>query len=107
MTIGFLAACFAWTMWLNLDWRRFTRFYGVSGAPPRTWVQTVLRVFFALSTLSAADLLRRRLLERTRPGKFYWDAFLVAAVWFVAIVLMVKTVEWVADKRRKKLTQHE
>jgi len=102
MTIGFLAACFAWALWLNLDWQRFMRFYRISGPPYRKWIQTPFRIFFALCFLGAADQLWRRLLERTRPGRFYWDAFLVAVSWLVVLVLMVKIVEWVADKKRKR-----
>jgi hypothetical protein len=104
MTIGFLMAAFAWTLWWNIDWQRFVKFYGISGPPYRPWAKTGLRTFFALCSLGAAIDLRRRLLEGTQPDKFYWDALVVAAAWFIVIVVLVKTVEWVASKRRGKFT---
>ena len=104
MTIGFLMAGFAWTLWWNIDWRRFIKFYGISGPPYRPWIKKGFRIFFALCSLGAAIDLRRLLLEETRPGKFYWDALVFAAAWFIAIVLLVKSVEWIARKRRGKFT---
>ncbi len=104
MTIGFLMAGFAWTLWRNIDWQRFIKFYGISGLPYRSWMQTGFRIFFALCSLGAAIDLRRRLLEGTRPGKFYWGALIVAAAWFIVIALLIKTVEWVASKRRGNFT---
>ena len=83
---------------------RFIKFYGISGPPYRSWIKTGFRIFFALCSLGAAIDLRRRLLEGTRPGKFYWGALVVAAAWFTVIVLLVKTVEWVAGKRRGNFT---
>jgi hypothetical protein len=104
MTVGFLMAGFAWTLWWNIDWQRFIKLYGMSGPPYRSWIKTGFRIFFALCSLGAAIELRRRLLEGTRPGKFYWGALVVAAAWFIVIVLLVKTVEWVASKRRRNFT---
>ena len=104
MTIGFLMAGLAWTLWWNIDWQRFIKFYGISGPPYRSWIKTGFRIFFALCSLGAAIDLRRRLLEGTRPYKFYWDGLVVAAAWFIVIVLLVKIVEWVASKRRGNFT---
>src|SRR5271169_4759548 len=94
MTTGFLMAGFAWTLWWNLDWRRFVKFYGVSGPPYRPWVAIGFRIFFALCLLGAAGDIGRRLLHDVRPARFYSQSCLVAAAWLVLIVLMVKTVEW-------------
>ena len=102
MTIGFLMAGFAWTLWWNIDAQRFIKFYGISGPPYHPWIKTGFRIFFALCSLGAAVDLWRRLQERTRPENFYRDALAVAAVWFIVIVLLVKIVEWVANKRRGK-----
>jgi hypothetical protein len=53
MTTGFLLAGFAWTLWWNLDWQRFIKFYGISNRSyPR--IAIGLRVFFALCALGAA-----------------------------------------------------
>ena len=42
---GFFLAAFAWTIWWNLDWRRFIKFY-VSGGPPyRSWIEIGARIF--------------------------------------------------------------
>jgi len=101
MTIGFLMACFAWTLWWNIDWRRFIKFYGVSGPPYRGWIEAVFRGFFALCSLGAADELLRRLLERTRPAQFYRNTFLIAVGWFVVMVAMVNAVEWLSNRRKK------
>ena len=97
-------AGFAWTLWWNIDWQRFIKFYGISGPTYHPWIRTALRIFFALCSLGAAIDLRRRLVEGTRPGKFYWDALFVAVAWFIVIVLLIKTVEWAASKRKRKFT---
>lgn len=94
MTLGFLIAGFAWTVWWNIDWQRFIKFYGVTGPPYRLWIATAFRIFFALCSLGAVGEILRRLVERARPAKFYLSAFVIAVAWFVAIVLMVKAVEW-------------
>jgi hypothetical protein len=104
LTVGFLMAGFAWTLWWNIDWQRFIKFYGISGPPYHPWIKAGFRIFFALCSLGAAIDLRRRLLEETRPYKFCWDALVVAADWFIVIVLLVKIVEWVTSKRRGKST---
>jgi hypothetical protein len=101
MVIGFLMAGFAWTLWWNIDWQRFIKFYGVNGPPYRRWIEVAFRGFFALCSLGAAEQLWRRLLERTRPAQFYRDAFLIAVAWFIVIVLMVKAVEWLSNRRNK------
>jgi hypothetical protein len=101
MTTGFFLAGFAWTLWWNLDWRRFIKFYGISGPPDRLWVTIAFRIFFALCSLGAADDLGRRLLQEVRPVRFYSQCLLVAAAWFAVIVLLVKTVEWLNSKRKK------
>ena len=104
LVTGFLAAAFAWTLWWNLDWRRFIKFYGISGPPYRPWVAIAFRIFFALCSLGAAEDLGRRLLEGRRPVRFYSECLLVAAAWFTAIILMVRTVEWLGRKRKKRVT---
>jgi hypothetical protein len=104
MTIGFVMAGLPWTLWRNIDWQRFIKFCGISGPPYRSWIKTGVRIFFALCSLGAAVDLRRRLLEGTGPYKFYWDTLVVAAAWFIVIVLVVKSVEWVARKRRGNFT---
>jgi hypothetical protein len=104
MTTGFLLAGLAWTLWWNLDWRRFIKFYGVNNPSYHPWAARGLRVFFALCSLGAAGDLGHRLLQIPRPVQFYWDSFVVAAVWFVAIILLVKTVEWMNSKRKRRVT---
>lgn len=106
MTIGFLMAGFAWTLWWNIDWQRFIKFYGVSGPPYRRWIEVAFRGFVALCSLGMGEHLLRRLLERTRPAQFYRNAFLIAAAWFIAIVLMVKAVEWLSKRRNKVTVSH-
>jgi hypothetical protein len=101
MMLGFLMAGFAWTLWWNIDWQRFIKFYGVSGPPYRRWIEVAFRGFFALCSLGAGRELLRELLERSRPAHFYRDAFLIAGLWSIAIVLMVKVVEWFSNRRKK------
>ena len=31
VTMGFMVAGFVWTIWWNLDWRRYLKFYGIKG----------------------------------------------------------------------------
>lgn len=99
MVIGFLIAGFAWTLWWNIDWQRYLRFYRVSGPPYRRSTTIAFRGFFALCSLGAAEALLRRLLERTRPAQFYLNAFLIAVAWLAVIVVMVTSVEWLAKHR--------
>jgi hypothetical protein len=80
MMLGFLMASFAWTLWWNIAWQRFIKFYGVSGPPFRRWVEVAFRGFVALCSLGAGRELLRQLLERSRPAHLYRDAFLVAVV---------------------------
>ena len=105
MTFGFLMAAFAWTLWWNIDWPRFIKFYGVSGPPYRRWVKAVFRTFFALCSLGAAEDLLRRLLERTRPANFYGKALLIAIAWFAVIVLLVRIAESIADRKGRPRSQ--
>jgi hypothetical protein len=101
MTTGFLLAGLAWTLWWNLDWRRFIKFYGISGPQYRPWVAIGFRIFFALCSLGAAENLGRRLLQEVRPVQFHSECLLEAAAWFTVFVLLVKTVEWLNSKRKK------
>ena len=101
MTIGFLMAGFAWTLWWNIDWQRFIKFYGVSGPPYRRWVEAAFRGFFALCSVGAGEQLARQLMERSRPAQFYRNSFLMAVAWFIVIVMMVKAVEWLSNRRKK------
>jgi len=101
MELGFLLAAFTWTLWWNIDWQRFIKFYGVNGPPYRRWIEVAFRGFVALCSLGAAVQFWRELSERTRPPQVYWNAFLIAVVGFLVIVLMVKIVEWAANRRRK------
>jgi hypothetical protein len=39
ITIGFMVAGFVWTIWWNLDWRRYLKFYGIKGPTYPVWVQ--------------------------------------------------------------------
>src|SRR5215469_2690539 len=102
MTTGFLLAGFAWTLWWNLDWQRYIKFYGVGAPPYRRWMVIGVRGFFASCFLGAAYGLLQRLLERTRPTQFYRNALLIGVAWFVVIVLMVKAVEWLAKRRKER-----
>ena|SRR5215472_9030550 len=104
MDTGFLLAGFAWTLWWNLDWRRYIKFYGINNPYDHPWIAIGLRAFFAACSLGAADDLARRVIQRTRPARFYLDSLLVAAVWFLVIVLMVRAVEWMNSKRTRKFT---
>jgi len=93
MTIGFLAACFVWTVWWNLDWRRYLKFYRIKGPGYPMSVQLPFRVFFALCSVGAAVELGRRLLPLSRTTQLYRQCFLVGLGWLGAIVLIVVVVE--------------
>ena len=100
--IGFMVAGFVWTIWWNLDWRRYLKFYGIKGPAYPVWVQFLFRTFFALCSLGAAVELGRRLLLSARPIQFYFHCLLVAGAWFAAIVLMVLAAESMMTKRGKR-----
>ena len=102
ITIGFMVAGFVWTIWWNLDWRRYLKFYGIKGPTYPVWVQLLFRTFFALCSLGAAVDLGRRLLLSARPIQFYLHCLLVGGVWFAAIVLMVLAGESMMTKREKR-----
>jgi hypothetical protein len=101
-TIGFMVAGFVWTIWWNLDWRRYLKFYGIKGPAYPVWVQLLFRTFFALCSLGAAVELGRRLLLSARPIQFYFHFLLVAGACFAAIVLMVLAAESMMTKRGKR-----
>jgi nitric oxide reductase large subunit len=52
-TIGFMVAGFVWTIWWNLDWRRYLKFYGiksyVSGLGPIVVPDLLCSVFVGSS----------------------------------------------------------
>lgn len=102
MSAGFSVAVFAWSLWWNIDWRRFIEFYTPGGTPYPRWGEIGLRIFFALCSLGAAADLRRRLFQTVQPHGFYRDVLVVAAAWFAAMILIVKTAELLASKRKKK-----
>jgi len=102
MITGFSLAVFAWTVWWNLDWRRFIKFYLIRNPNDHPWVSRGLRVFFALCSVGAADGLVHRLLQKAQPFRFYRESLAVAAAWFLAIILLVKTVEWMNTKLKSR-----
>jgi hypothetical protein len=103
MTFGFLCAGFVWTLWWNIDWRRFIKFYIPGGPPYRRWVEITLRVFFAACSLGAADELISRFRGQSRPIGFYREVAGIAVIWFAVIVIMVRTVEWFVENRKSKI----
>lgn len=100
--MGFLCAAFAWTIWWNLDWQRFIKFYIRGGPPYRRSVEIGFRTFFAACSVDAAIGLVEQLFQHGWALVFYERALRVAAAYFVVIVLLVKTVEWVNKKRMPK-----
>src|ERR1700756_3129079 len=101
MANGFVLAGFIWTIWWNLDWRRYLKFYGIKGPAYPVWVQFLFRAFFALCSLGAAVELGRRLLLNVRPIQFYFHCLLVAGASFGVIVLMVLAAESIMAERGK------
>lgn len=101
-TTGFMVAGFVWTIWWNLDWRRYLKFYGIKGPTYSVWVQLLFRTFFVLCSLGAAVELGRRLLLNAHPIQFYFHCLLVAGGWFAAIVLMVLAAESMMTERGKR-----
>jgi hypothetical protein len=101
-TIGFMVAGFVWTIWWNLDWQRYLKFYGIKGPTYPVWVQLLFRTFFALCSLGAAVELGRRPLLSARPIQFYSYCLLAAGAWFAAIVLIVLAAESMMTKRGKR-----
>ena len=93
MTTGFLGACFIWTVWWNLDWRRYLKFYRIKGPEYPMSVQLPFRIFFALCSVGAAVELVRRLFPLSRTTEFYRQCFLAGLGWLGAIVLIVVVVE--------------
>jgi hypothetical protein len=103
MTIGVLVAGFAWTLWWNLDWRRYLKFYGIKGPAYPAWVQIPFRIFFAACSLGTAAELGRRLLQKSHPIGFYFACLKVAGACFVVIVLMVFIAERATRHAGKKV----
>ena len=104
MRTGFLAAGFAWTLWWNIDWRRFIKFYEPivpKAAPYRRWVEIGLRIFFALCSLGAGGDLWQQLFHGTRPDGYYRQVLVVAAIWSAVIFAMVHAVEWLNSMRKR------
>jgi hypothetical protein len=104
MDLGFLLAGFAWSLWWNIDWRRYIKFYVRNGPPYRRGVEIGFRVFFAACSLGAGYDLAGRLFQSIRPIKFYRDVLVVAGVWFIVIILAVKTMEWINSRRKSTIS---
>jgi hypothetical protein len=98
--MGFLCAGFAWSIWWNLDWQRFVKFYVRGGPPYRGGLEIGFRTFFAACLVGAGIELAERILERGWSLSFYEKTVCVAAVWFAVIILMVKTVEWFGKRSK-------
>jgi hypothetical protein len=101
--IGFMLAGFIWTIWWNLDWRRYLKFYYINGPAYPVWIQLLFRTFFALCSLGTAVELGRRLLQSAHQVQFYLHCLLVAGAWFAAIVLMVLAAESMMARRGKRV----
>lgn len=103
--VAFSMAAFAFVVWWNVDWRRFIKFYEIiipNNPQYRRWMEIGIRVFWAFCLMGVGRDLWRLLFLTTRPGEFYRQALLLAAMWFASIILLVKTVEWLASKRKRK-----
>ena len=101
--IGFLIAGFAWTLWWNLDWRRYLRFYGVRSPTYPVWVEAPSRIFFAMCSSGAGLELGQRLLQRRHPVQFYFECLLDAVALFALIVAMVFMAEMTMKRRESKV----
>jgi hypothetical protein len=107
MTIGFIAAGFVWTIWWNLDWRRYIKFYRIKGPVYPLWVQLPFRTFFAICSLGAAVELGRQLLYRGHTVQFYFKSLLAAGAWFGVIAFMVVVAESMMKSRESKANPPE
>ena len=99
MTPGFLLAGFAWTLWWNLDWRRFLKFYRINGPTYSSWLTLGFRIFFASCSIGAGIEVGRLLFQGPRSVRFYSECLLGAAAWFTVFVLMVKAAEQLNRKK--------
>jgi hypothetical protein len=104
MMTGFLVAGFFWTLWWNLDWRRYLKFYGINGPTYPAWVQVPFRAFFGACSLGTGVALGRQLLHKGRSIRFYSHCLLAAACWFAVIVFMVVVAESFNRNREKRAT---
>jgi|SRR5579863_166495 len=102
MDVSFLCAGFAWSVWWNVDWQRFVKFYVHGGPPYRRGVEIGFRTFFAACSVGAGIELVEQVLERGWSLSFYERTLCVAVAWFVVIILMVKTVEWFGKRNKPR-----
>jgi len=98
MTLGFGFAVVLWTLWWNIDYLRFMKFWLKPLYKQSTVV--IFRVLFALWFLGAARWFFENLIRTTRPARVYAEALGVGIAWSLAILLMVNLVEWMNRKRQ-------
>ena len=96
--LGFGFAGVLWTLWWNLDYLRFMKFWVKPPYKHRTVI--IFRILFALCFLSAVRWFVGNLLRSSRPPRAYVEALAVGIAWCFAIWAMVNMVEWVNRKRQ-------
>jgi len=93
------------TFWWSLDYKRFLKFYGVR-PPYRRSVVIGFRVFWLLCFLAALiDLLFTRLPAFHGTFDDYARALGTGAVGLAIAFVMVRFVEWLADRSYKSKSQ--
>jgi hypothetical protein len=98
MMLGFGFATVLWTLWWNLDYSRFMKFW--VKLPNKRLTVIIFRVLFALWFLSAVQWFVGNLLRTSRPPHAYAEALGVGLAWCFAIWAMVNIVEWMNRKRQ-------
>ena len=105
LNLGFLLSVVAVFVWASIDYNRFIKFWMLRPAPYSRRVIIICRVFFALCVLGGAQRLAETVIASRRPAMFYLGALLVAAASFAVLVIMVRSVERMNSRRRKKKIQ--
>ena len=98
LMLGFGFAVVLGTLWWNLDYLRFMKFW--VKPPYKRLTVIIFRVLFGLWFLSAASWFVEKLLRTSRPPRAYAEALGVGLAWCFAIWAMVNIVEWMNRKRQ-------
>ena len=92
LNLGFAMAMMIMTLWWNLQWRRFMKFW--IQPPNSERVQIGFRVFFAVSFAGALANVVRELVNAPSAINDTAGALYVGLICMAVITLMVHTVEW-------------
>jgi hypothetical protein len=100
MQIAFLFAATCWTLWWNIQWKQFMKFY--LRPPNRQSVQVLFRAWFALCLLGALWRLIKELQVSDLTKRDAGPIAAIAALMCAVIVLVSEVGFWGIRRRERR-----